>query len=496
MATNSTSLAGVLPFLRQYKVRIALLSVLLVIPCLWHPRIEAGDLGSHVYNAWLAQLAEKGQAPGLYIVHRWNNVLFDVALLRTANLLGLAAAEKIAVSVCVLIFLWGVFAFIRTITERPPWLLTPGIAMLAYGYSFNMGFINYYLSLGLACFGLAVLWRARGREWIAGALFAALAMLAHPIGFLWLIGTLVYVNTRAKLPGWWKLALPLAAASSFLAVYSYITHRATALLADWDRGPFYLYNGADQLGLYGKRYVPIAFAAFFLGLIFVALEFYQRRRERSPWKAFELPFELYVVVFCATALLPENLRPSIEGGWIGLLSSRLTSISAILGFCILGCLKPRRWHLAGFGACAIFFFGFLYQDTGWLNRLEANAEKLVSKLAPGTRVISTIWAPPGSRISFIGHAVERACIGHCFSYANYEPASGEFRVRVQKGSPVVTASTDDAEDMASGEYEVDEADLPMKQIYQCDAGDLTKLRIRDLEAGEVNGRIGYKPAGR
>jgi hypothetical protein len=388
-----------------------------------------------------------------------------------------------------------VFALIRTITERPPWLLTPCIAMLAYGYSFNMGFINYYLSLGLACFGLAVLWRARGREWIAGVLFTALALLAHPIGFLWLIGTLAYVRIRAKLPGWWKAALPVANAIGFLGVFWYTSHRP-ALLADWDRGPFYLYNGADQLGLYGKRYVAIAFAAFFLGLIFVALDFYQRRRERPPWKEFELPFELYVVAFCATALLPENLRPSVEGGWIGLLSSRLTTISAIFGFCILGCLKPKRWHLAAFGACAIFFFGFLCRDTRWLNRLEASAEKLVSELAPGTRVISTIWAPPGSRIRFIGHAVERACIGHCFSYANYEPASGEFRVRVRKGSPVVTSSTDDAEDMASGEYEVDDADLPMKQIYQCDAGDLTKLCIRDLETGEVNGRIGYKPPAR
>jgi hypothetical protein len=38
--------------------------------------------------------------------------------------------------------------------------------------------------------------------------------------------------------------------------------------------------------------------------------------------------------------------------------------------------------------------------------------------------------------------------------------------------------------------------LPIKQIYQCDDKDLTTLCIRDLEAGEVNGRIGYKPARR
>jgi len=206
-----------------------------------------------------------------------------------------------------------------------------------------------------------------------------------------------------------------------------------------------------------------------------------------------LPLELYAVTFCATALVPENLRPSPEGGWIGLLASRLTTISAIFGLCLLGGIKPRKWHLAGFGICAGVFFVFLYQDTGWLNRLEEHSEELVRKLAPGTRVIVTIEAPEGSRMEFAGHAAERACIEHCFSYGNYEPSSRQFRVRVREGSPVVTSSADDAQDMASGQYQVQDGDLPIKQIYQCDANDLTKLCIRDLEAGEINGRIGYKP---
>ncbi|PYT77679.1 MAG: hypothetical protein DMG40_22660 [Acidobacteria bacterium] len=235
-------------------------------------------------------------------------------------------------------------------------------------------------------------------------------------------------------------------------------------------------------------------AAFFFAVVCVAANFFAGQQEPGPWKRFELPFEWYAVTFCAVTLLPENLRPSPDAGWIGLLGSRLTTISAIFGLCILGQLKPRKWHLAGFAGCALLYFAFLYQDTGWLNRLEANAEKLTDSLAPGTRVVVTIDAPPGSRIQFVQHAVERACIGHCFSYANYEPASKEFRVRVQEGSPVVTSSTDTAEDMASGEYEVDDSDLPLKQIYQCDARDLTKLCIRDLAAGDdLDIEIGGKP---
>ena len=485
MAASDIQSAGVIAFLRRYKLRVLFLSVVLVVPCLWHRRIEAGDLASHAYNAWLAQLIEKEQAPGLYITKQWNNVLFDVTLLLVGNLVGLAAAQKIVVSACVLIFFWGVFAFVAAVTERPPWFLAPCIGMLAYGYSFSMGFMNYYLSLGLACFGLAILWRARRIDWIA-VLFALLAMLAHPIGFLWLVGTTAYTKIRAKLPGWWKLALPLVAASWFAAICWYTSHRA-ALMADWDRGPFYLFNGADQLWLFGTRYFWQAGAAFFFGLVCAGTDLYLRRKENEWCRQFQLPFELYVVTFCATALLPENLRPSLQGGWIGLLGSRLTTISAIFGLCVLGRLKPRKWHLAGFAFCALVFFVFLYQDTGWVNRLEGNAEKLVADLSPGTRVIVTIRAPAESRIAFITHAVERACIAHCFSYSNYEPSSGEFRVRVRKGSPVVTSSTDDAEDMASGEYEVDETDLPLKQIYQCDEKDLTRLCIRDLEAGKPTG---------
>jgi hypothetical protein len=482
----------VVAFVHSRRWVILAVSIIVLVPCFWHRRIEAGDLASHVYNAWLAQLIEKGQAPGLYIAPQWINILFDVSLLRLTKFVGLAAAQKIAVSAGVLIFFWGVFAFVASVTERPPWFLTPCIAMLAYGYSFSMGFMNYYLSIGLACFGLAILWRGRGLAWFGGTVFALLALLAHPIGFLWLVVTLVYIRLKAVLPRWWKVALPVSSAAVFFAVHWYVSHRP-ALLADWDRGPFYFYTGADQLDLYGQRYVVLAVAAFFFGVFCVAADVYGQRREGVSRERFELPLELYLVAFCAVALLPENLRPSIYGGWIGVLGSRLTTISAIFGLCILGLLKPRRWYLAGFSTCAAFFFVFLYQDTGWLNRLESNAEKLVSSLAPGTRVIVTLDAPKDSRIMFIHHSVERACIGHCFSYANYEPASREFRMRVREGSPVAVSSTDVAEDMASGEYEVDETDLPLKQIYQCDSNDLTKLCIRDLAAGDELGSVLDKP---
>src|SRR5882762_3010538 len=99
-------------FLRRNVLAVVLLSALLVVPCFWHSRIQAGDLGSHVYNAWLAQLIEQQQVSGLTIARQSSNILFDLLLLHVGNLVGLVAAEKIVVSFAVLVFFWGCFSFL------------------------------------------------------------------------------------------------------------------------------------------------------------------------------------------------------------------------------------------------------------------------------------------------------------------------------------------------------------------------------------------------
>ncbi|MGB2592201.1 MAG: hypothetical protein WBG02_03900 [Candidatus Acidiferrum sp.] len=479
-------------FVREHKWPIAAVSILLIVPCFWQRHIEAGDLASHVYNAWLGQLIERGQAPGLYFVPQWSNILVDWLLLHAANLVGFVAAEKLVVSLCVLVVFWGIFTLVRVVSGRPPWFFAPCVAMLTYGYSFNMGFLNFCLSLGLAAFSLALLWRGRGLERLLGVLLTPFILLAHPLGLIWIAGAGMYLVLWTKLPNWWKLAVPAAAVGVLYGIHWYLAHQ-TRFPVDWMHDPFYLMNGTDQLALYGRRYAELGWAALIFGVICVLVDVIVRRHDRTFWKSLRVPFEFYSVAIVAVALLPENLRPLISGGWIGLLASRLTMITAIFGLCLMGCLKPRKWHLAGFGTCAIVFFVFLYQDTARLNRMETEVEQLVKPLPYGTRVLSTIWAPLDSRISFVGHFVDRACIAHCFSYENYEPSSGQFHIRARPGSPVVSASDDDSEEMQAGDYEMQDEDLPAIEIYQCDEHDLTKLCIRNLVAGEKNGRLGYEP---
>src|SRR5271156_7097739 len=148
--SNSSIFTASAKFVRRQFPKLFAISALVLVPCFWHRRIIAGDLGSHMYNAWLAQLIERGQVSGLWIERRWNNVLFDLVVSGLGRAFSLHVAEKIAVSAAVLIFFWGVFAFVFAASKRVPWLLLPIVAMLTYGYTFHMGFFNYYLSTGIA----------------------------------------------------------------------------------------------------------------------------------------------------------------------------------------------------------------------------------------------------------------------------------------------------------------------------------------------------------
>ena len=473
------------------KLRCILLSALLLIPVFWHSHVEAGDLGSHVYNAWLAQLVQKGTAPGVYAVWQWHNVLFDLLLLSLSNLFGIHAAERIAVAFCVLLFFWSLFALIAVATRRPPWFLTPLLAMLAYGFVFHMGFMNYYLSIALACLGLSLVWSGRPKFQLVSLLLIPFMLLAHPLGVLWFLGAAAYWLLWQHLPRW-RIALPAGGLLLILAVRWFLAHHSGNEV-EWPDHPFYFFNGADQFVVFGERYRYISAMVLAFSLLMAGLDLRRAPRAASWWKDRLLLLELCLIAFCVTSLLPENLKLHHSAGWIGFLVSRLTLITAIYALCLLGSLSLRKWHLAALSACALLFFGFLYQDTSLVARLEANAEKLTRSLPFGTRVLQTVAAPPDWRTPFINHSLDRACIGHCFAFSNYEPSTKQFRLRVREGSPVVVFDSDDSGSMDSGDYEVQPEDLPLKQIDQCDPADPTILCIRDLSPYEINGRLSHCP---
>jgi len=192
-----------------------------LVPCFWHRRIEAGDLASHTYNAWLAQLIEQGQAPGLWLARQWNNILFDILLVRLGSVVGLDLAEKIAVSVAVLVFFWGAFTLVAAMTRRIPWFLVPCIMIFAYGWTFQMGFLNYYISLGLAFFGMALAANGSGSQLSMLLVLVPLTWMAHPLGVALLVGGGAYLALAKWFarPGQWFLPGAAAFASFHFPLY-------------------------------------------------------------------------------------------------------------------------------------------------------------------------------------------------------------------------------------------------------------------------------------
>jgi hypothetical protein len=481
----ASALADAARFLRTRRLLVCGVSALVLIPCFWQRRIEAGDLASHVYNAWLAQLIERGQAPGLWIARQWNNVLFDIVLSALGNRFGLAAAEKIAVSAAVLVFFWGAFALASAAARRAAWFVIPCIAMVAYGWTFQMGFLNYYVSLGFAFFGLALLWRGRGWEKAAASTLVPLIWLAHPLGVVFLICAGAWVLVAEKLALRGQLLTGVAAVVALVSVRIYILGHYAVF---WSREPRYFFNGAEQLLLYGRQYRLPMILLLTLGSLSILADAIRRRRGGERWIASAMPAELYGLVLLTIWLLPAGIILPEYAAPAGFLHERLSCICAIFACCMLAAVRPRKWQCASFALVAAIFFFYLYRDTAKINRMEDQAERIARTMPAGRRVLATIEPPDGSRV-FIFHIVDRACIGHCFSYGNYEPGSGQFRVRANPGNRLVTTSMDASFAIQRGEYTVEPQDLPMLQIYRC-AGSATQLCARELKAGDVNGGTG------
>lgn len=487
-AAKSGARAGPLAVARQFVrdqwIRTAASSVLVLVPCFWHREIEADDLGSHLYNAWLVQLIHRGELPGLWIAHLWTNVLFDYLLSGFGAVFGLQAGEKVAVSLAVLVFFWGAFAMIAAATRRAPWLIAPSLALVAYGWTFEMGFFNYYLSLGLAFFGLAIFWRGGRRERVAALLLTPLALLANPLGAIWLVGACVYVWAAEATPQRYQTLWFAIAAGGIFFVPRIL---GAFYEIDPPTKPFYFFNGADQLMLFGPRYAIAEYSLIAFAVVAVGADVLQHGSDQGFWAKYAIPVQFYALALISVWLLPDAVQVTAGSAAASLLTERFSTICAALALCVLGAMKPRRWHLAATSAIALFFSVFLYQDTGRTNKMEQQIVELVSKLPPGQRVLGSILPPGNSRV-LIQHILDRACIGRCFSYGNYEPGSEDFRVRARPGNRYVLADFDLASATESGNYKVQPADLPAYQIYECGDGG-QKLCIAPLEAGEDNNAV-------
>lgn len=461
-------------------IEVVAISLLFLVPCFWQKRIQATDLSSHIYNAWLVSQVKQGQLPGLYVARQWNNVAFDLALEWLLVHLGVGMAQRVAVSAAVLIFAWGGIVLLTTIAGRNWWFTIPCMAMLSFGFIYHMGFFNFYLGMGLCLWYLAFFWRGSWKRRLLITPILLVAWLAHPLPVVWAVGLACYLALARMLDRFKRMWLLAGAVLALFVIRQVLMGR---FVCSWSWSQAYFATGANQVLVFGPDY------AFILaGVLFVWLVLLRRLiKERGLMQVVTgIPFQLWLLSAAAVFLLPNRIDFPGYGLPFSYVIDRLSLGAGIMLCAVLGFLPSKPHEKTALLLVTVAFFGLIFLDTWTLNRLEDGIDRAISQLPEGQRVLG-YFPTRIHRMSPLLHGLDRACIGHCFSYANYEPSSRQFRLRAQPGNPYVFDEYRDSDAVQTGTYVVQPRDLPVYLVYLC--GDQRdRVCSRGLQAGEVTGQ--------
>jgi hypothetical protein len=433
-------------------------SIAVLIPCFWQSRLQAGDLSSHIYNAWLAQLIERGQAPGLSLESQTTNLLFDWMLSAGFRAFGPETAQRIAVSIAVLIFVWGAFAFVSVVAKRRAWNMLPWIGILAYGWVFHMGFFNFYLSLGL-CFGaLALAWDWNTRRLAGAAALIAVAYVAHGLPVAWAAGVTAYMWIARRVGPSHQMKL-LGATLFAIAVLRLVL--SSMMPTRWWLSQLTLVTGLDQLWVFDSKYLLTAVAAL---LIWIAMLV----RLQGVWQS--VLIQVCVLTAAGIVILPTRLDIPLYKHALVYVAERMSLALAICICALMAGTRTKAYDRYATVAIVGLFLILLYRDESRLNSFEDQMSVQVAQLPPFQKVISGIVEQGGLRVNAVAHMIDRVCVGRCYSYANYEPATAQFRVRVNAPNPIVASTYPESADLQNGVYVIKESDLPLYQLLVDESG--------------------------
>jgi len=242
-------------------------------------------------------------------------------------------------------------------------------------------------------------------------------------------------------------------------------------------------TGANQIALFGMKYV-LAFAGLLLIWAMLLLSLIKRLGVKRLFST--VPFQLWLLNAAAMVLLPDRLLFPQFGRPLGYIAERLSLAAGVMMCAVLAAVPLTRPARIALLSVTILFFGLLYADDMRLNHKEDRLDAAVSALPSRQRVIN--FLPDQSLHSLcFHHDLDRACIGHCFSYANYEPSSGQFRIRAGPGNGIVLDDYGDVDAVAGGRYTVQQRDLPVYLVYPC-GPDLREVCTRPLQVDEITGK--------
>jgi hypothetical protein len=315
-------------------------------------------------------------------------------------------------------------------------------------------------------------------ERLPALLLLPLAISGHALPVVWGVGVVIFLAVAKAFP-----RIAFAGALAIVCAVSFIIHAQP--YSFWTILQIENTAGFDQLDVFEPKYVAMVLAMLVLwGILF----WRQTQQRGSRAMLFNPTTQLLALLSLSMAIIPLSMKVPGKLVLLGYIPNRLSVTVALLALGLAGQVPAPRWAMPAFSICLLCFWTLLYRDTGDYNRLEERLAAALEHGARGQRVV--LAARPISRrtnleVNVMTHMIDRACLGRCYSYANYEPSTEVFRLRATGPNPFVTASYEESISMQAGKYVVTEADLPLLQanVFGIDQ----PIWITVLHAGQLAG---------
>lgn len=459
----------------QLKARLALVAgsfAIAAAPSLFAD-FPAGDLHTHLYNAWLGNLVADGHVNGLWLAPAWTNSLISRGLAALLESLSPGAAEKVIHLALAEGFLWASFAYCRAVTRNGCWEWLPAIAMLAIGWTFQAGLVNWFASAALSLAAAALLLhpgKAGLRLPLAGVTLLV-AATGNPFPPLWAGSSVALAMVHRRSPALGRRSLIVLSSGIFVAGGvtvllgrgAYARHQLYALL-----------GGADQLWVYDSWYAVLSGALLVIWGA-AAIRLYQAPH---PVLSAAMVVAIYSLVFVLAVpdaiIFPGYKVPAF---YLARRGSLLAGV-AVTAAMAQAQYSPRRTSLL---ACAAaLWLALLAVDWSAMSRLQRNMDQAITTLPRGSRVVSAMGN------SLFDPALYRSCTGRCFVWSDYQPSSGAFRVRAEVQNNFVVGRFEDYLALETGSYRLPELPFPVWEVAPCESpAPAENVCLRLLSSGDV-----------